>query len=73
MLYISSITKNKTMEIKISKSNKNKKQAFINTVENSLRAIYKVGRETEMSYEVSLLKKARQNPDLWYKHLVIEK
>jgi hypothetical protein len=61
------------MTIKISKSNQNKKQAFINTVENSLRAIYKVGRENEMSYEVEILKKARQNPDLWYRHLVVEK
>jgi hypothetical protein len=61
------------MEIKISKSNQNKKQAFINTVENSLRAIYKVGKENEMSYEVEILKKARQNPDLWYRHLVVEK
>ena len=61
------------MTIKISKSNQNKKQAFINTVENSLRAIYKVGRENEMSYEVEMLKKARQNPDLWYRHLVVEK
>jgi len=61
------------MEIKISKSNKNKKQAFINTVENSLRAIYKVGKEKEMSYEVSLLKKARTNPDLWYNRLAVEK
>ena len=59
------------MEIKISKSNQNKKQAFINAINNTLRAIYKVGRENEMSYEVSLLKKARQNPDLWYRQLVI--
>ena len=61
------------MKIKISKSNKNKKQAFINTVERSLRAIYEVGRENEMAYEVKQLKKARQNPDLWYRYLVKEK
>ena len=61
------------MTIKISKSNPNKKQAFLNSCERNLRVIFNLGKEKEMSYEVSQLRKAINNPDLWYRQLVIEK
>ncbi|MBC8399692.1 MAG: hypothetical protein H8E16_21745 [Flavobacteriales bacterium] len=61
------------MTIKIAKSNSNKKQAFLNSCQRNLNVIFKLGLEKDRADDVLLLRKAIKNPDLWYRHLAIEK
>jgi|LULQ01.1.fsa_nt_gb hypothetical protein len=60
------------MTIRIAKSNPNKKQSFLNSIERAISAIYRLGKEKESQIDLMTLRLAQKDPDLWYNRLVIE-